>query len=68
MQPELIAREGYPVEVHEVETDDGYILELHRIPLKESKKPPVFLQHGILCSSSDWVIAGPEKGLGECHI
>lgn len=61
--PELIARDGYPVEVHKVETDDGYILEVHRLPNHASKKPPVYLQHGILCSSSDWVIAGPEKGL-----
>ncbi|KAE8750091.1 Lipase 3-like [Frankliniella occidentalis] len=63
LQPELVAREGYPIELHKVETDDGYILEVHRIPLPGSKKPPVYLQHGILCSSSDWVIAGPEKGL-----
>lgn len=30
--PEIIRRRGYPVEVHHVRTEDGYILELHRIP------------------------------------
>lgn len=30
--PELIQVRGYPAEVHHVTTDDGYILEMHRIP------------------------------------
>ncbi|XP_069960377.1 lipase lipl-3-like isoform X2 [Cherax quadricarinatus] len=30
--PELISVRGFPVEVHHVTTQDGYILELHRIP------------------------------------
>ncbi|XP_063865960.1 lipase 3-like isoform X2 [Scylla paramamosain] len=30
--PELIKVHGYPVEVHEVITDDGFIIEIHRIP------------------------------------
>ncbi|XP_018019014.1 uncharacterized protein LOC108675500 [Hyalella azteca] len=30
--PELIRSQGYPSEVHTVITEDGYILELHRIP------------------------------------
>ena len=29
---ELIAHWGYPVETHEVRTDDGYLLTMHRIP------------------------------------
>ncbi|XP_068205896.1 gastric triacylglycerol lipase-like [Palaemon carinicauda] len=29
---ELIRARGYPVEVHDVVTEDGYILEVHRIP------------------------------------
>jgi hypothetical protein len=48
-------------------TDDGYILTLHRIPSSKGKaqKPPVLLQHGLLCSSADWVISGPGDGLGK---
>jgi hypothetical protein len=28
-------------------------------------KPAVFLQHGVLASSLDWVLTGPHKALGE---
>lgn len=28
------------------------------------KGQPVFLQHGLLASSADWLLSGPEKGLG----
>ncbi|KAK7863075.1 hypothetical protein R5R35_010999 [Gryllus longicercus] len=65
----LLTKYGYPAEVHEVTTDDGYILSLHRVPyspvspLQEGKqKPVVFLQHGLLCSSADWVVMGPGAG------
>lgn len=60
---------GYPLEEHRVQTADGYLLTMHRIPYGRlsgpaANKPVVFLQHGLLCSSADWVLAGPEKGLG----
>lgn len=63
--PELIAKYGYPAESHTVVTDDGYILTLHRIPSSKrvAQKSPVLLQHGLLCSSADWVISGPDEGL-----
>lgn len=58
----------YPFEAYAVETEDGYILGVHRIPYSPvngpaSNKPVVFLQHGLLCSSNDWIIPGPGKGL-----
>jgi len=71
--PDMIAREGYPVETHQVTTEDGYILTLHRIPYGKDNKddpnmasprPVVFVQHGLLSSSADWVLATPTKGLG----
>merc|ERR1712179_708445 len=65
--PVIIENAGYPVETHMVTTDDGYILTMHRIPF--SKNNPnknadasrliVFVQHGLLCSSADWVLADP---------
>merc|ERR1712241_874919 len=68
---ELIRSNGYPAETHWVTTEDGYILAIHRIPHgKENRdiaagdRPAVFLQHGLLCSSADWVVTGPLKGLG----
>ena len=52
------------VEVQEATTEDGYILQLHRIPAKEgSHGAPVYIQHGLLCSSACWVTSGP-KSLG----
>ncbi|ERL88012.1 lipase 1 [Dendroctonus ponderosae] len=60
---------GYPLESHEVQTEDGYLLTVHRIPngrhhvQKSTPKPPVFLMHGLLLSSVDWMILGPEKSL-----
>ncbi|RZB40755.1 Abhydro lipase domain containing protein, partial [Asbolus verrucosus] len=63
--PEIITKYKYPVEVHHVTTNDSYILTLHRIPnYKKSNKGSVLVMHGILASSADWIITGPEKGLG----
>jgi len=59
------------VEVHSVTTEDCYMLELHRIPSGKKNgddaifRPAVFIQHGLLCSSADWVISTPSKSLGE---
>jgi hypothetical protein len=68
----MIAKMGYPAETHEVITEYGYILQMHRIPFgKKSplvegvEKPVVLLQHGLLCSSADYVMGIPEKSLGE---
>ena len=61
---------GYPCETHQVQTLDGYQLEMHRIPYSDSSppyagKPAVYLQHGLLCSSADWVMGErTEKFLG----
>ena len=49
--PELIRASGYAVETHRVETEDGYQLQLHRIPRPGRA---VLLQHGMMCSSYCW--------------
>lgn len=67
------------MEEHTVHTPDGYILTIYRIPsspkmdkqqqqqhnetTRNSQKPVVFLQHGILAASDDWIINGPETSL-----
>lgn len=67
--PQLIALNGYTAESHTVVTDDGYILTVHRIPYnrnttdRTSFRKTVLLHHGLLGSSADWIIPGPEKGL-----
>ncbi|XP_001356046.3 lipase 3-like isoform X1 [Drosophila pseudoobscura] len=58
----LLQKYGYPAENHTVETDDGYILGLHRIARPGGM--PVLLVHGLLDSSATWVMMGPNKGLG----
>ena len=67
----MIAREGYPSESHTVTTDDCYILSMHRIPhgkhenlTSKVNKPVVYLQHGLLCSSADWVMGNADNSLG----
>ncbi len=67
----MIAKQGYPAETHEVVTEDGYILQMHRIPFGKKSppesgvvKPAILLQHGLLCSSADYVMGIPEKSLG----
>ncbi|KAJ8985387.1 hypothetical protein NQ317_007544 [Molorchus minor] len=67
LQVDMIRHEGYPVENHYVVTPDDYILNMHRIPKGrngESNGKVVYLQHGILASSSDWIIAGSGMSLG----
>lgn len=68
-QSHLISAHGYPFEEHRVQSADGYILTLFRIPGTPANpspagKPVVFVQHGLLSSSADWVVTGPGHGLG----
>ena len=52
-----------------MQTPDRYILALHRIIHKDLApgRPVVFLQHGILCSSADWVMGHRDKAFGRCY-
>nr|QJE50404.1 lipase 3 [Diaphanosoma celebensis] len=68
--PEIIRYRGYPVEIHQIVTEDGYILEVHRIPYGLSAasrtnrtKRSVFLQHGLFDSDADWIINPSDKAL-----
>lgn len=69
-QPDIIRYHGYKAEEHTVTTVDGYILTIHRITsgknqkVTNSPKPVFFLQHGLLCSSADWVVNPPNDSLG----
>ncbi|KAM7434347.1 hypothetical protein ABFA07_015528 [Porites harrisoni] len=65
---QIIRYNGYPAEEYSVVTDDGYIIYIQRIPSGRNQdpstgpKPVIFLQHGLLCSSSNWVINLPNEG------
>lgn len=73
--PVIIQSRGYPVEIHQVVTHDGYILELHRIPYGRSsnnhsesdlrsKKKPVVLQHGMMATDYVWTLNPTGSSLG----
>lgn len=69
----MLQRAGYAVETHAVTTEDGYVLEMHRIPRsmtgqQPTRNHPVFVHHGIIGSSADWIFGGPSKSLRECCI
>ena len=58
---DLVLPLGYPVEIHNITTQDGYFLPLFRIPGPKNsvppfeKKPPVLLEAGVLCDADFWV-------------
>ncbi|XP_012941443.1 gastric triacylglycerol lipase [Aplysia californica] len=72
---ELILSQGYISEKYTVQTEDGFLLDVHRIPSGRGEipissdgsgrsKPVVFLQHGLLSSSCDWVMNFANGSLG----
>ena len=67
-QSQIITSEGYPCKQYTVKTKDGFFLSVQRIPhgrkLSPGKRPVVFLQHGLLCSSTDWVVNLANESLG----
>ncbi|XP_034473375.1 lipase 3 [Drosophila innubila] len=61
---------GYPAESHYVETEDGYVLNMFRIPhspklgnAKEANRPVVFIQHGLFSCSDCFLLNGPDDSL-----
>ncbi|KAL1478338.1 hypothetical protein MTO96_035091 [Rhipicephalus appendiculatus] len=76
----LIGDNGYPLETHEVATEDGYLLQMHRIPygrkgscahVSVSKdrwcggRGPVFVMTGLLADSASLVLDFPDQSLGK---
>ncbi|XP_014097334.3 lipase 3 [Bactrocera oleae] len=66
---ERIRSHGYPAESHTVETTDGYLLTLFRIPYSHklnngrAKRPAFLLQHGLFSNSDCWLSSGPDNSL-----
>ncbi|XP_044748506.1 lipase 1-like [Coccinella septempunctata] len=59
----LIKNRGFPLEIHTVTTEDGYILSMFRIRQgkngsnsSSSIKPPVLIMHGMFCSACDYLL------------
>ena len=57
---QIIMENGFPFEQHNVTTEDGHILTMHRIPNDGS---PVLMQHGVEDSAMEWIINDPDKAL-----
>lgn len=55
--------EKFPLKDYSIQTKDGYILKLKRIPNPNSSKPPVFLQHGILNTSDIFLLGDHQNNL-----
>jgi len=63
---------GYKPESHQVVTEDGYILTMHRLPYGKSgpsstggaPRPVIFLQHGLEGDSSNWITNLPWEAAG----
>lgn len=69
----MLQRE-YPLEQHKIQTEDGYILTMHRIPYspnnaaetadcKQKSRPMVLLQHGFALTSEAWVMLDRDYAL-----
>lgn len=62
----LIRDHGKRCTTHTLHTKDGYELILHRLinPIGlRGMKQTILLHHGLLGSSADWILLGPEKSL-----
>ncbi|KAI5638517.1 alpha/beta hydrolase fold domain-containing protein [Phthorimaea operculella] len=57
---QLVAKYGYKLQTFTIETEDGYLLALYRIP---GKGDPVLLAQGITLSAVDWFTIGRESAL-----
>lgn len=68
--PDLVLPRGYPLESYPVETPDGFVLRLYRIPhgarnaTRSGPRPAVLLHHGITLASSAFACLDPASSMG----
>lgn len=65
---EMARSRGYGAEEHIVQTEDGYLLCLHRLTPLSGAPPPgereaVFFQHGLMQCSESWIASEKENSL-----
>lgn len=59
VQDDKIKKQKYPAEFHHVQTDDGYIVGIHRLPKHPSApnyQGVMFLMHGLGAASPCYVV------------
>ncbi|XP_072399743.1 lipase 3-like [Diabrotica undecimpunctata] len=58
---------GYPIDSHQIETEDNYILTAFRIPhgrnTTSSNNLPILLNHGMMGSADNYIWLGPQRSL-----
>eukprot|EP00347_Sterkiella_histriomuscorum_P006181 403353751 len=59
---QMITKSGFQYQDFEVETEDGYIINMNRINNKEAFKV-VYFQHGVMDNSFTWVVHGPSDSV-----
>ncbi|XP_033228112.1 lipase member K-like [Belonocnema kinseyi] len=67
----IITDDGYPFEEYDLKTQDGYFLQIHRIPggngekinQIQGKKPIAYIAHALFQSSINWVCSGRNVSL-----
>ncbi|KAL3035405.1 hypothetical protein AAZX31_02G250700 [Glycine max] len=59
----MVMPQGKTCEEHLVTTQDGYILNLARIRIRESRGPPVLLQHGLFMDGITWLLLPSNQSL-----
>ena len=63
---EMVKAHNYKIETHKVTTDDDHILVAFRIwnaSMISKNGIPIYMQHGIFCSTEVFIAAGPERGI-----
>ncbi|KAJ4459270.1 putative Lysosomal acid lipase/cholesteryl ester hydrolase [Paratrimastix pyriformis] len=55
---QMIEARGFRTEIHQVLTDDGFILTMFRIPPRSPGAPVAFLQHGVMDCAVTWIMQG----------
>ena len=69
-QPDLVKSFGYPIEEHSIQSEDGYVITMHRIPhgfsnetSNGSPRPVVLLAHCMMASSVVWTFGPTNQSL-----
>ncbi|KAG5667103.1 hypothetical protein PVAND_015102 [Polypedilum vanderplanki] len=64
---DLITSAGFNAESYIVETEDNYLLKIHRIRSKirsvDKNLAPIFFMHGLFATAADYLMTGPTNGL-----
>ena len=60
---DLVAQAGFEHRQYECETEDGYLLSLHRVVNKGAFNV-VYFQHGVLDNAQTWIVHGSDSSAG----